>query len=291
MRPGLYWIRSLPVSGVRKQKGKAMHKSIYLSILTFFLLMGIFSGMKIYGHFQEQQEQESLYENLTQMVERAETKPAEQAPPDVDEPHGTVPQENTEQVILPEYAELYAQNDDLVGWICIEDTRINYPVMQSLEEPNFYLDHGFDRGETDYGCPYVAEICDVGRPSDNLIIYGHHKKNGTMFSDLKKFTKKSFWEKHKTFTFDTLYERQTYEVVAVFKTVVYTNTYREFRYYQFSDAETPAQFDAYITACKENALYDTGVTAVYGDKLITLSTCEYSNKNGRLVLVAKKVAD
>lgn len=268
-----------------------MHKSVYRSILAFFLLIGLVSGLKIYGHFHEQQEQEELYEGLAQLVEQAETKPAEETRPVGDAPQSTLPPENTEPVMLPEYAALYARNSDLVGWISIADTRINYPVMQSPDEPNYYLDHGFDRDETDYGCPYVAEICDVSRPSDNLIIYGHHKKNGTMFSDLKKFTKKGFWEDHKTFTFDTLYERQTYEVIAVFKTVVYTNTYREFRYYEFSDAETPEQFDAYMRACKEHALYETGVTAEYGDKLITLSTCEYSNKNGRLVLVAKRVTD
>ena len=116
-------------------------------------------------------------------------------------------------------------------------------------------------------------------------------KNGSMFSDLEKFKSKEFWETHKTFSFDTLYEKQTYEVVAIFKTVVYTDSANEFRYYQFSDAETLEQFDEYIQRVKEKALYDTGVSAEYGDKLITLSTCEYSNKNGRIVLVAKKVVD
>ena len=134
-------------------------------------------------------------------------------------------------------------------------------------------------------------ICDVDKPSDNLIIYGHHKKNGSMFSDLKKYRKKSFWEEHKTISFDTLYEKQTYEVVAVFISVVYTNSPNEFKFYQFADAQTPEQFNEYIVRCKEKALYDTGVTAEYGDKLITLCTCEYTNKNGRLVLVAKKVVD
>ena len=167
----------------------------------------------------------------------------------------------------------------------------NYPVMQSLDEPNFYLKHGFDRGYTDYGCPYVGENCDVSKPSDNLIIYGHHMKNGSMFSDLEKFKKKDFWEEHKTVSFNTLYEKQTYEVIAVFKTVVYTGSANEFKYFQFSDAKTPEQFDEYIAKCKEKALYDTGVSAEYGDKLITLSTCEYSNTNGRLVLVAKRVVD
>lgn len=114
-------------------------------------------------------------------------------------------------------------------------------------------------------------------------------KDGSMFSNLEKFKNKDFWEEHRTIRFDSLYEKQVYEVIAVFKTVVYTDSANEFRYYRFSDAETPEQFDEYISKCKERAFYDTGVSAEYGDKLITLSTCEYSNANGRLVLVAKKV--
>lgn len=126
------------------------------------------------------------------MVERAETNPAEETLPEKNETQSTQPQENTEPVMLPEYAEIYAQNDDLVGWICIADTRINYPVMSSLDMRNYYLDHGFDKAENGYGCLYMAEICDVSKPLDNLIIYGHHKKNGIMFSDLKSSRKRAF---------------------------------------------------------------------------------------------------
>ena len=262
-----------------------MRRIIFVSLFTFFILIAIFSGMMIYRHFQEATEQANFYENLAQVVKNAE------ANTDTDTSPPSAPSEEPELVMLPEYAELYEQNNDLIGWICIEDTKINYPVMQSLDEPNFYLKHGFDKGYTDYGCPYVGENCDVSKPSDNLIIYGHHMKNGSMFSDLEKFKKKDFWEEHKTFSFNTLYEKQTYEVIAVFKTVVYTGSANEFKYFQFSDAQTPEQFDEYIAKCKEKALYDTGVSAEYGDKLITLSTCEYSNTNGRLVLVAKRIVD
>ena len=125
-------------------------------------------------------------------------------------------------------------------------------------------------------------------PSDNLVIYGHHMKNGTMFSDLTKFEDKSFWETHKTITFNTLTDKQEYEVVAVFKTVAYSQ--EGFRYYDFVNADTAEEFDSYIAKCKELALFDTGVNAQYGDKLITLSTCEYSQNNGRLAVVAKLVS-
>ena len=268
-----------------------MNKFIYISMICLLLLVAVFSGSKIYAHFEEANEQEDMYENLAQIVEMAEDQSETEAVPEEDEAVPSVPSENEELVMLSEYAALYEQNNDLVGWIRIEDTRINYPVMQSLGRPDFYLDHGFDKSETSYGCPYVPRICDVNEPSDNVIIYGHHRKNGTMFTDLTKFQKKSFWETHNTFSFDTLYKRQTYEIVVVFKTAVYTNSDKEFKYYQFADAETPEKFYAYLAECQKRALYDTGVTAEYGDKLITLSTCEYSVKNGRLVVVAKRVEE
>ena len=196
-----------------------------------------------------------------------------------------------DKTVLPELAGLYLKNSDLVGWISVEDTNINYPVMQSKDNPDFYLKHDFDKGYSDYGCPYVQENCDVQKPSDNIIIYGHHMKNGSMFCDLEKFKSKDFWQEHKTVTFHTLTEKNEYEIVAVFKTVVYTDSADSFKYYHFVNAETPEDFSAFIEKCKELSFYDTGVSAEYGDKLITLSTCEYSRSNGRLVVVAKKIAD
>lgn len=255
-----------------------MRKSIYISITIICLLTTIISGVVIYRHFKEANKQKEMYESLAQIVDDTDTST-----------EVSTQLEEKEPVILPEYAELYMQNKDMVGWIRINDTNINYPVMQSIDKPNFYLKHGFDKSYTDYGCPYVAESCDLSKPSDNLIVYGHHMKNGSMFSDLEKFKKKDFWEEHKTFNFNTLYEKQTYEIIAVFKTVVYTESSSEFKYFQFFDAESPEHFNNYISKCKTKAIYETGVTAEYGDKLITLSTCEYSNTNGRLVLVAKRI--
>ena len=255
-----------------------MRKSIYISITIICLLTTIISIVVIYRHFKEANKQKEMYESLAQIVDDTDTST-----------EVSTQLEEREPVILPEYAELYMRNKDMVGWIRINDTNINYPVMQSIDKPNFYLKHGFDKSYTDYGCPYVAESCDLSKPSDNLIVYGHHMKNGSMFSDLEKFKKKDFWEEHKTFNFNTLYEKQTYEIIAVFKTVVYTESSSEFKYFQFSDAESPEHFNNYISKCKTKAIYETGVTAEYGDKLITLSTCEYSNTNGRLVLVAKRI--
>ena len=185
------------------------------------------------------------------------------------------------------YQNLYWENTDMVGWILIEDTNIDYPVMQTVDNPNFYLKRGFDKQHSDYGVPYVQENCDLAL-SDNCVIYGHHMNNGTMFADLCKYESEDFYQEHKTVRFDTLSGFGEYEVVAVFKTVAYSE--QGFKYYHFTRAESAEDFDAYIVQCKALSLYDTGVTVEYGDRLITLSTCEYSRKNGRMVVVAKRIA-
>ena len=159
--------------------------------------------------------------------------------------------------------------------------------MQSPQEPNFYLKHGFDKECTDYGCPYLSESCDVNKPSDNLIVYGHHMKNGTMFSDLEKYANESFYKEHGYIRFDTLRDYGTYEIFAVFRTVAYSED--GFKYYGFVNFEEAEDFNGYVEKCKELSLYVTRVSAVYGDKRLTLSTCEYTRTNGRFVVVAKLV--
>lgn len=183
------------------------------------------------------------------------------------------------------YADLYAQNNDFIGWIKIEDTVIDYPVMQSKNNPNYYLNHNFIKEYSRFGVPYIQENCSLS--SDNIIVYGHNMKNKSMFNELTKYSSKDFYDNHKFIQFDTLSEQRTYEVVCAFKTVAYTSN--GFDYYSFVNTNTKDDFSAYIEKCKALSFYDTGVNTEYGDKLITLSTCEYSQNNGRFVVVAKQV--
>ena len=149
---------------------------------------------------------------------------------------------------------------------------------------DYYLRKNFYKQYSQLGTPYIAEYCNV-QTSDNVIIYGHHIKNNQMFGELEKYKKKEFYDNHKVISFNTIYENADYEIIAVFKTVAYTG----FEYYKFVDSSSKQEFDTFIKKCKELSFYETEKTAEYGDKLITLSTCEYSNKNGRLVVVAKKI--
>lgn len=190
-------------------------------------------------------------------------------------------------IFLPQYQALYTQNSDLAGWIQIDETNINYPVMQSKQDPDFYLKHNFEKADSPHGCPYVQANCDLQTPSDNILVYGHNMKDGTMFSDLLQYKRESFWEQHRIIQFDTLTAQAEYTVMAVFR----GEAEDLFAYYQCTDAETPQEFASYVDACKDAALYETGVTATYGDRLLTLSTCDDSGKNSRMVVVAKRITE
>ena len=244
----------------------------------FCAALFLFSGAMLAREYLDQKQSAEAFDEVAGLVKEDVELPAlelENAPA-------------TEEVTAFEkYADVYAQNSDLVGWVSIPGTRIDYPVMQTKDSPDFYLKHAFDKSYSSYGVPYLAENCDVGI-SDNLVLYGHHMNNGSMFSDLCKYESEDFYREHKTIRFDTLDSFGEYEVIATFKTVAYSG--EGFKYYHFVNAENAEAFDEYIAECKALALYDTGVSAEYGDKLITLSTCEYSRTNGRMVVVAKQIS-
>ena len=181
---------------------------------------------------------------------------------------------------------LHEKNPDCVAWITIEGTVIDYPVMYRPSQKNYYLHRDFNGNHASAGALFIAENCDPD-DSDNVIIYGHHMNSGKMFAALNKYKKQSFYEEHKRIVYETLHGSETYEVMFAFTTPVYTG--HDFEYYAFSKASSAEEFDAFISACRKRALYYTGVTARYGDKLLTLSTCEYSQKNGRMVVVARRI--
>lgn len=176
----------------------------------------------------------------------------------------------------------------MVGWIQIEGTGIDYPVMQTPADPNYYLKHDFEKHYTDYGCPFAQANCDVQAPSDNVIIYGHNMKDGSMFADLAKYRSKDFWQTHKTVWFDTELGSSAYEIFAVIHTTVQADDADALPFYWFVDAAAPEDFADYMSACKARALYDTGISAQYGDKLLTLSTCDNITDGGRLLVIAKQ---
>lgn len=183
--------------------------------------------------------------------------------------------------------DIYDLNHDLIGWIKIDGTNIDYPVMQNED---YYLYRNIYKEYSNHGTPYLADSCNI-ETSDNLVIYGHHMNDNSMFSQLDDYKKYEFYKKHKFIRFYTfennVTEENIYEIVAVFKTVVYkNNSFQYYKYVNFFDEES---FLNFRNKCNDLKLYNTDSTMNFNDTLITLSTCEYSQKNGRIVIIAKKI--
>ena len=267
-----------------------MKKRIPYTLL-ILILLGIFcySAWQVGSYLLDAREQKEKYDQLAAMVEQvqatADTIPAtESTEPSLPE----VPEATKAPLsILPEYEALVELNSDTVGWLKIDGTYINYPVMQSPMEPEYYLHRNFYFEHSERGCIFAKEECDVVTPSDNVTLYGHNMKDGSMFAGLFGYTDREFWEAHPNIRFDTLTEHREYAVFAVFTTTATKG--QGFAYHNFIDALDEADFDAFVDRCRELSFYDTGILPEYGDKLICLSTCEYSQPNGRLVVAAVRV--
>jgi sortase B len=183
---------------------------------------------------------------------------------------------------------LHEQNIDIVGWLQIKDTKINYPIMQTKSNPEYYLRRNFKKEHSVAGTPFLDYKSDINLPTLNWTIYGHNMKNGTMFHDLLKYDDEEFYKAHKTFTFDTINETGTYEIVAVYYTQIYSNAYDGFKYYNYNGITDQSSLKEFISGSKALSLYDTGVT-VGEEQVLTLSTCAYQVDDGRFVVVAKKI--
>lgn len=246
-------------------------------LLLFFSLAGIARNL-----LRDHQAQRQL-EELARQLEKTESDTGggvETTPLSI--------KQADEPTILPEFQALYERNPDIIGWLAIDNTRIDYPVMQNPQDGEYYLDHDFDKKENKNGLPFLDAQNRID-DSDILLLHGHNMKSGMMFADLLNYKKESYYKEHPTVRFDTLYEKAEYEIVAVILSEVYRKSDDVFKYYQVEKTGSPAEFDAYVRNIKKLALYDTGVTAQYGDRLIVLSTCEYSTENGRLAVVARKL--
>ena len=199
-------------------------------------------------------------------------------------------------------SEVYTLNEDSAGWVKIDGTVIDYPVMQTPQDEQYYLNRDFDGKYSAYGCiiadtdsvigsgTAAEDYTDGTRPSTNIILHGHNMKNGTMFGELDKYRDKGYEKSHPIIKFSSLYEDREYEVCSVFLSQVYKKNQTDvFKYYQFFNAESEDEFNDFYENIKKLAMYDTGVTASYGDEFITLSVCAYHVDNGRLVVVGKRI--
>ena len=192
--------------------------------------------------------------------------------------------------VIGKYVDLYEANSDIIGWITVDGTKIDYPVMQTQDDPEFYLRRNFQKEHATAGVPFMDASSDIFVPTSNFLIYGHNMKNGTMFHDMLKYKDKSFYQEHKTFRFDTIYKggQGTYEIIAAGYSKIYSEDSDAFKYYQYAGITSRSDFNEYLKGVKELSEYNTGVSAEYGDQLVTLSTCAYHEKNGRFFIVGKR---
>jgi sortase B len=188
------------------------------------------------------------------------------------------------------YQELYGKNKDFVGWLRLYDMPIDYPVMHTPANQDYYLHRNFEKKYSGAGTLFTAAQTDTEKPSDVIIIYGHKMKNGSMFGRLSSLEEKSFYQKHRYIQLDTLKVRRHYVIFRVLKTVVNTGKSDEYRYYDYDDFTDEADFQAFMAESKKKEFFDSGEKVSFGDKILLLSTCEYSRKNSRLLIMAREIA-
>ena len=255
-------------------------KLVKLFLYPICALVILFSGWKLWEMKVARTHTEKLYTELAALRDT-------DAGSDSDANSDTAESKETNAVSNPWLLTLQQQNPELAGWIRIPGTRIDYPVMQTAEDNDFYLTHDFQREENAHGAPFLDVNCKIGS-SENLIIYGHHMKDGTMFRDLMLYKKADFCASNGTIEFDTPEESAQYQVIFVM--LLSAEDAEDFPYYQYIDLSDEAEYQEFLANCAEYARWqreDAMDESAAAGGLLTLSTCEYSHRDGRLVVVAR----
>ncbi len=277
----------------RKRMKKALIYPLYM--ILFLLILVLF--LWLYREYQSRNKIRALQEEMHSGVSEHQPLPAK-APDQKEKPmpesisSDAIPANagvEEEREMLPEMAALWEKNRDLAGWLTIQDTKIDYPVMYRPDDNDYYLTHDFEGNEDSNGLLVLDKRCDPKSEGCSVLIHGHNMHSGSMFGTLRQYRKESFYREHPFIFYRTLYEERAYEIIAVLVSSVYNENTSDFRFFDYIEIDDEEKFLEYVSGVKEKALYDTGVTAQWGDRLITLSTCEYSKENGRLLVVGREI--
>lgn len=259
-------------------------KKPWLNILLTAVFAALFlasGGMLLRRFYQDRQTENEFADMKSLIVETADS--ADTAA----DGSGAQDGEDEAETNSAKFAKLSARNSDFIGWLSIDGTNLDYPVMYHPSEKDYYLRKNFDGEYSNYGTPYLDEACSLDPRSDNWIIYGHNMKTGTIFGCLTEYKKQSYWSEHPVITLDTLDGDGQYMVFAAFAEDVATDTFL-YNTYVDMDEET---FNTFVSECKRRSTVSSDLTPAYGDELLTLSTCEYSSSNGRFVVCAVKIGE
>ena len=244
-----------------KRKKYKLKKKFYIIIFIILLSTFLLMGYKIFLHKSNNKKIEQLLKKIEKV---------------------NVDNKNTKYL-----KELKNMNSDFIGILTIPNTIINYPVMYTKSD--YYLRRSFDKKQSDAGTLYIDKYNIIDPMDDNIIIHGHNMKNGTMFHELLNYKDEEYYKKHKYIYFNKVDKSEKYEIISVFYSKVFYENEQVFKYYKFYRTKEESEFNDYVKNIKELSLYDTNVETKLGDKFITLSTCEYSQENGRFVVVGKKI--
>lgn len=188
-------------------------------------------------------------------------------------------------------------NDEIVGWIEIDNTKVDYPVLWHKEDNRnyqYYLSHNYKEYYDSFGSIFIDYRCEKGTDSKNIVVHGHHIQDGSMFGDLMKYGGTTgdldFYKKSPTIEFDTPEAQGTYKIISVFKTNTLSSQ-GEFFNYMIGDFQNEKDFMNYVYNVRVRSLFNCPVDVNEDDELLTLSTCSYEFTNFRTVIVARKVRD
>ena len=254
-----------------------MFKKVLPIITGLLFLVTIVSCIMIANTMIRSNAEIEDFENLSALTKIPTESIEEETSIPPDEPPETEP----EPIFTRNLSPLFEKNNDCIGWICIPDTAVDYPVMHTPQDQEKYLHKNFDRKYSASGVPFMQGNNTL--ESDNIIIYGHNMKNGTMFATITRYREKAFCAKHPTIEFETGQGLKLYEVFAVVK--MKNNDV----WYNFIEAVDEIDYRNKVEEIKSRALYDTGVTPQYGQQLITLSTCYGSTKNDRIIVIGVEI--
>lgn len=252
-----------------------------------FVLLFIFSSGMLIHDFVRSAREQAANEALVQRVEQGVS--LGEGTSETSSGNSTSAQTSEQE---RNYQPLIQENSHLAAWLMIEGSEVDYPVLYTPEEPEHYLRRAFDGSYALSGSLFIG--ANSSPDGSNIIIYGHNMKDGSMFGSLDSYADEDYAKEHQEMIYDLIqpdgsYERLTFEVMAVFYSRIYSvDEENVFRYYYSTDLSDPDAFQYYIEEVMSASLYDLGVTAEYGDRLLTLSTCSYHTEDGRFVVVARE---
>lgn len=256
-------------------------------IISILLLISILSGGLLVVYTYSLRRASNDFNDLAKVFQDSQIKTNKMNKNNPKLPLPSDDSREEELEVTIDFETLYNKNNDIVAWISIPGTRLNYPVMHTPQKPEYYLYRNFNKEYSTSGVPFIDGRSSLEKPSDNILIHGHNMKNGSMFAQLLSYKDEDFLKEHPSIEFYTHLGKETYDIISVFPTEAYNATKSNFNYYDFINAKDQEDFDRYVTKVKELSIFDTGIGAKYGEQLMTLSTCAYHTTNGRFVVIGK----